>query len=83
MVPAEEDPARGRRDKLLPVMVIAAAHSRFMVGAMIPTRHTEDLLLAMWMLLQLLGRVPRRLIPFLSTLLGRALLLINPLLSLR
>lgn len=47
---------------LLPVMVITAAHSRFMVAKMIPTRHTADLLLAMWLLLQLLGRVPRRLI---------------------
>ena len=47
---------------LLPVMVITAAHSRFMVGQMIPTRTTADLLLGMWMLLQLLGRVPRRLI---------------------
>jgi transposase len=47
---------------LLPVMVITAAHSRFMVGRMIPTRHTQDLLLGMWLLLQLLGRVPRRLI---------------------
>lgn len=47
---------------LLPVMVITAAHSRFMVGRMIPTRHTADLLLGMWMLLQQLGRVPRRLI---------------------
>ena len=47
---------------LLPVMVITAAHSRFMVGRMIPTRHTEDLLLGMWALLQQLGRVPRRLI---------------------
>ena len=45
---------------LLPVMVIIAAHSWFMVGRMIPTRHTQDLLLAMWMLLQLLDRVPRR-----------------------
>ena len=47
---------------LLPVMVITAAHSRFMVGRMIPTRHTQDLLLGMWELLQQLGRVPRRLI---------------------
>lgn len=47
---------------LLPVLVITAAHSRFMVGRMIPTRHTADLLLGMWVLLQLLGRVPRRLI---------------------
>jgi transposase len=47
---------------LLPVMVITAAHSRFILGRMIPTRHTADLVLGMWMLLQLLGRVPRRLI---------------------
>lgn len=47
---------------LLPVLVITAAHSRFILGRMIPTRHTADLLLGMWMLLQLLGRVPRRLI---------------------
>jgi transposase len=46
---------------LLPVMVITAAHSRFMVGRMIPTRHTEDLVLAMWELIQELGAVPRRL----------------------
>ena len=47
---------------LLPVMVITAAHSRFMLGQMIPTRHTHDLLLGMWGLLQQLGNVPRRLI---------------------
>jgi hypothetical protein len=47
---------------LLPVMVITAAHSRFMLATMIPTRQTVDLLLGMWMLLQGLGRVPRRLI---------------------
>jgi hypothetical protein len=43
-------------------MVITAAYSRFMLGRMIPTRHTEDLLLGMWVLLQQLGQVPRRLI---------------------
>lgn len=48
--------------KLLPVLVITAAHSRFMTGRMIPTRKTEDLLLGSWELLQQLGRVPRRLI---------------------
>ncbi|WP_290704639.1 IS21 family transposase [Gordonia sp. UBA5067] len=47
---------------LLPVLVITAAHSRFMTGRMIPTRKTEDLLLGSWALLQQLGRVPRRLI---------------------
>ena len=47
---------------LLPVLVITLAYSRFMLGRMIPTRRTEDLLLATWELLGVLGRVPRRLI---------------------
>ena len=47
---------------LLPVLVMTAAHSRFTVARMIPTRKTEDLLLGSWDLLQQLGAVPRRLI---------------------
>ncbi len=47
---------------LLPVLVIVAAHSRFVTAKMIPTRKTEDLLLGSWELIQQLGRVPRRLI---------------------
>ncbi len=47
---------------LLPVLVIVAAHSRFLTARMIPTRKTEDLLLGSWELIQLLGWVPRRLI---------------------
>ncbi|WP_157009348.1 IS21 family transposase [Agromyces laixinhei] len=47
---------------LLPVLVITAAHSRYMTGRMIPTRKTEDLLLGSWELIQQFGRVPRRLI---------------------
>lgn len=53
-----EDGAR----KLLPVLVMTLAHSRFMLGQMIPTRTTNDLLLGMWALLSILGRVPHRLI---------------------
>jgi hypothetical protein len=60
--PPKKIPLEDGSKTLLPVMVITAAHSRFTVGAMIPTRHTEDLLLGMWELLQQLGRVPRRLI---------------------
>jgi transposase len=56
-IPLEDGTAR-----LLPVLVITAAYSRFMVGRMIPTRATHDLLLGMWALLVELGRVPRRLI---------------------
>jgi transposase len=47
---------------LLPVLVMTAAHSRFITGRMIPTRKTEDLLLGSWELICRLGRVPRRLI---------------------
>jgi transposase len=47
---------------LLPVLVMTAAHSRFMLARMIPTRKTPDLLLGSWELLSQLGRVPRRLI---------------------
>jgi hypothetical protein len=32
---------------LLPVLVITAAYSRFVLGRMIPTKTTEDLLLGM------------------------------------
>ena len=56
-IPLENDTAA-----LLPVLVITAAYSRFVLARMIPTKTTEDLLLGMWQLLQLLGRVPRRLI---------------------
>jgi hypothetical protein len=60
--PPKTIPLEDGSKTLLPVLVITAAHSRFILGRMIPTRHTADLLLGMWMLLQLLGRVPRRLI---------------------
>lgn len=47
---------------LLPVLVIVAAHSRFVMARRIPTRKTEDLLLGHWELIRQLGAVPRRLI---------------------
>ncbi|MDB5770676.1 MAG: transposase, partial [Burkholderia sp.] len=56
-VPLEDGTAR-----LLPVLVIALGHSRFVTGRMIPTRKTEDLLLGSWELIERLGRVPRRLL---------------------
>lgn len=60
--PPRKIPLEDGTAKLLPVLVITAAHSRFMTGRMIPTRKTEDLLLGSWELLQQLGRVPRRLV---------------------
>jgi hypothetical protein len=62
VVPAAQIPLEDGTSKLLPVLVMTAAHSRFMTGRMIPTRKTEDLLLGSWELIQALGRVPRRLI---------------------
>jgi hypothetical protein len=60
--PPRRIPIEDGATKLLPVLVITAAHSRFVTGRMIPTRKTEDLLLGSWELIQALGRVPRRLI---------------------
>lgn len=60
--PPQRIPLEDRTTRLLPVLVITAAHSRFVTGRMIPTRKTEDLLLGSWDLIQQLGRVPRRLI---------------------
>jgi hypothetical protein len=60
--PPRKIPLEDGSAKLLPVLVITAAHSRFVTGRMIPTRKTEDLLLGSWQLIQQLGRVPRRLI---------------------
>ena len=62
MVPAGKIPLEDGTAKLLPVLVITPAYSRFVTGRMIPTRKTEDLLLGSWELIQQLGRVPRRLI---------------------
>lgn len=55
-IPLEDGTAR-----LLPVLVITAAYSRFVTGRMLPTRVSEDLLLGTWELLKQLGAVPRRL----------------------
>lgn len=60
--PPKKVPLEDGTAKLLPVLVITPAHSRFVTGRMIPTRRTEDLLLGSWELLQQIGAVPRRFI---------------------
>ena len=46
-----------------PVLVVVASFSRFVTGAMLPSRATPDLLAGMWLLLSgQLGGVPRRLV---------------------
>jgi hypothetical protein len=60
--PPRKIPLEDGTAKLLPVLVITAAYSRFVTARMIPTRKTEDLLLGTWELIKEFGRVPRRLI---------------------
>jgi transposase len=60
--PPKRIPLEDGSSALLPVLVMVAAHSRFITGRMLPTRRTEDLLLGSWDLIEQLGRVPRRLI---------------------
>ena len=60
--PPKKIPLEDGTSRLLPVLVITLAHSRYVLARMIPTRTTEDLLLGTWELLSELGRVPRRLI---------------------
>ena len=60
--PPAKIPLEDGSAKLLPVLVIVPAYSRFVLGRMIPTGKTEDLLLGSWELIQQLSRVPRRLI---------------------
>jgi transposase len=60
--PPRKIPLENGTSALLPVLVITAAYSRYVLARMIPTKTTEDLLLGTWQLLQQLGRVPRRLI---------------------
>ncbi len=60
--PPKRIPLEDGTSALLPVLVMVAAHSRFITGRMIPTRKTQDLLLGSWELIGQLGRVPRRLI---------------------
>lgn len=49
---------RGR----LPMLVMAAAHSRRVEAVMIPSRRSGDLLAGMWLLLQRFGGIPKRLL---------------------
>lgn len=60
--PPKKIPVEDGTAVLLPVLVITAAHSRFMCAEMVPTRQTPDLLLGMWSLIEAFGRVPRRLL---------------------
>lgn len=60
--PATKIPVPGGA-QVFPVLVMVAAHSRFITALMLPSRTTSDLLAGMWQLLsEQLGAVPRRLV---------------------
>ena len=69
--PPQRIPLEDGTTALLPVLVIVAAHSRFICGTMVPTRQTPDLLLGSWSLIESFGRVPRRLVWDNETAIGR------------
>ena len=69
--PPQRIPLEDGTTALLPVLVIVAAHSRFMCAVMVPTRQTPDLLLGSWSLIERFGRVPRRLVWDNETAIGR------------
>jgi hypothetical protein len=60
--PAASIPTGTGKPAVFPVLVMVCSHSRFIMAVMLPSRRTGDLLAGMWLLLQGLGAVPRRLI---------------------
>ena len=50
--PPKKIPLENGTSVLLPVLVVTLAYSRYVLGRMIPTKTTEDLLLGMWSLLR-------------------------------
>lgn len=59
--PARIPTGVGGRSAVFPVLVMVAAHARFILAVMLPSRTTADLLTGMWLLLGQLGAVPRAL----------------------
>jgi transposase len=61
--PPVKVPVGDAQQASLPVLVMAASHSRFLTVTMLPSRTTGDLLAGMWQLLsEQLGAVPRALL---------------------
>jgi transposase len=48
--------------RILPVLVVTLAFSRFLSATMIPSRQAGDILSGMWLLISQLGRVPKTLV---------------------
>jgi transposase len=55
-------PVAARQARILPVLVMTLAFSRFLSATMIPSRQAGDILAGMWQLISALGRVPKTLV---------------------
>ncbi|MFC7661359.1 IS21 family transposase [Pseudonocardia benzenivorans] len=55
-------PVAARQVRILPVLVLTLAFSRFLSATMIPSRQGGDILSGMWLLISQLGRVPKTLV---------------------
>ncbi len=55
-------PVAARQARILPVLVLTLAFSRFLSATMIPSRQGGDILSGMWQLIAALGRVPKTLV---------------------
>ena len=60
--PPVEIPVGQGQTRILPVLVMASGHSRFLSGTMLPSRQTGDLLSGMWQLISGIGRVTKCLV---------------------
>ncbi len=50
------------QERVLPVLVMTLAYSRFLTATMVPSRQAGDLLAGMWMLINQIGRVTKTLV---------------------
>ena len=55
-------PVTAGQERVLPVLVMTWAFSRFMAATMIPSRQAGDILAGMWTLISGVGRVPKTLV---------------------
>ena len=60
--PAPRIPVALGQQRVLPVLVMTLAFSRFMAATMIPSRQAGDILAGMWALIRGVGRVTRTLL---------------------
>lgn len=60
--PETKVPVAPGQERVLPVLVMTLAFSRFITATMIPSRHGGDILSGMWTLISQVGRVTRTLV---------------------